>query len=219
MPPVATIGGRRTLFAMAVGQEYGPALAAHFTPLFTGVGPVEAAIAVARALAALAAAGETPDLVVSLGSSGSRRRPLGSVHQVSHVMWRDMDATRLGFPRHVVPFLDQPAVIPLPIPLADVPVATLATGATIVGGEEFDGIAADLVDMETYAVVRAGQVAGVPVIGWRGVSDGPGELAGMDDWTALLAYLDGRLADLCAALAALPPGPLALPRLACQAAG
>lgn len=208
MPPVATIGGRRVLFAMAVGQEYGPALAAHFTPLFTGVGPVEAAVAVARALAA---SGAAPDLVVSLGSAGSRRRPLGSVHQVSHVVWRDMDATRLGFARHVVPFLDQPAVIPLPVPLPGVPMATLATGATIVGGDEYDAIDADLVDMETYAVVRACQVAGVPVIGWRGVSDGPGELAGMDGWTALLAHLDERLADLCAALAALPPGPLAAP--------
>ena len=188
---VAKLGGARVLFVMAVGQEYGAQLSARFRPLFAGVGPIEAALATGVALASLAV--ELPDLVVSLGSAGSRRCELGTVRQVSAVSWRDMDATRLGFARGVTPFLDRPATEPLPAPLS-LPVATLATGSTIVGGDDYAAIDADLVDMETYAVLRACQRFGVPLIGLRGVSDGPGELVGVEGWTALLAHLDERLA-------------------------
>ena len=187
---IADLGGARVLFVMAVGQEYGAHLSARFRPLFTGVGPIEAALATGSALASLA---EPPDLVVSLGSAGSRRCALGTVRQVSAVSWRDMDASRLGFARGVTPFLDRPAVEPLPTPLS-LSTATLATGATIVGGDDYDAIDADLVDMETYAVLRACHRFGVPLIGLRGVSDGPGELAGIDGWTALLRHLDEKLA-------------------------
>ena len=187
---VATLGGGRVLFVMAVGQEYGAHLSARFRPLFTGVGPIEAALETGLALASLA---EKPDLVVSLGSAGSRRCELGTVRQIAAVSWRDMDASRLGFDRGVTPFLDRPAIEPLPTPLS-LPTATLATGSTIVGGDEYDGIDADLVDMETYAALRACHRFAVPLLGLRGVSDGPGELEGIDGWTALLEHLDERLA-------------------------
>lgn len=187
---IAELGGARVLFVMAIGQEYGPHLDARLRPLFTGVGPIEAALATGVALASL---DPLPDLVVSLGSAGSRRCPLGTVRQVSAVSWRDMDATRLGFARGVTPFLDRPATEPLPTPLP-MPTATLATGSTIVGGDDYAAIDADLVDMETYAVLRACQRFDVPLIGLRGVSDGPGELDGVDGWTALLGHLDEALA-------------------------
>jgi adenosylhomocysteine nucleosidase len=163
-------------------------------PLFTGVGPIEAAIATTAALAQLAAAGTLPDLIVSLGSAGSRRRPLGSVHQISRVSWRDMDASPLGFEAGVTPFADHSRWLELATPL-DLPTATLSTGADVVTGARYDSIDADLVDMETFAVVRAAARYGVPVMGLRGVSDGPGELTGIHDWTALLAHLDERLAE------------------------
>ncbi|GGE82942.1 5'-methylthioadenosine/S-adenosylhomocysteine nucleosidase [Sphingomonas prati] len=191
---VDEIAGRRVLFAMAVGQEYGPELRRRIAPLLTGVGPVEAALSTAAALQRLESEGRRPDLVVSLGSAGSRRCPLGTVWQVSGVSWRDMDATRLGFARGVTPFADHPAVVPLPTPLPGVPTATLSTGADIVWGDGFDAVDADMVDMETFAVVRACARFGVPVVGLRGVSDGPGELDGLSGWTALLGHLDRELA-------------------------
>lgn len=199
---VAELGGARVLFVMAVGQEYGPELSARFRPLFTGVGPIEAALATGLALASRE---ELPELVVSLGSAGSRRCELGTVRQVSAVSWRDMDASRLGFARGVTPFLDRPPVEPLPTPLS-LPVATLATGSTIVGGEEYNAIDAELVDMETYAVLRACQRFGAPLLGLRGVSDGPGELDGIDGWTALLEHLDARLAAAVDELAGVLAG-------------
>lgn len=178
------------LFVMATDHEYGPCLAERFVPLITGVGPVEAAIGTTQGLAGMA---ELPDLVVSIGSAGSRRLPLGSIWQVASVSWRDMDATRIGVPKGVTPFSDHPAEMALTMPL-DWPVARLSTGADIVGGSDYDGIDADMVDMETFAVLRACQRFGVPVMGLRGVSDGPGELEALGGLTAMLGVLDERLA-------------------------
>lgn len=199
---IAMIGGRRTLFVMATEHEYGPHLRARFVPLVTGVGPVEAAVATTACLARLAGEGALPDRILCLGSAGSQRCALGRVYQVSSVSWRDMDASALGFAKGVTPFSDLPPRLEMPTPLAGMRCATLSTGADIVTGTAYDAIAADLVDMETYAVVRAGAHFGVPVIGLRGVSDGPGDLDGLSGWTALLAVLDERLAHAVDALAA-----------------
>jgi len=177
---------------MATDHEYGPCLAERFVPVITGVGPVEAAIGTTRALGGMT---DLPDLVVSIGSAGSRRLPLGSIWQVASVSWRDMDATRIGVPKGVTPFADHPAEMALATPI-DWPVARLSTGANIVGGSDYDGIDADMVDMETFAVLRACGRFGVPVMGLRGISDGPGELEALGGWTAMLGLLDERLAEV-----------------------
>ncbi len=188
------IDRHRILFVMATTHEYGPHLRARFDPVVTGVGPVEAALATGIALAGMAAAGALPERVVSIGSAGSRRLPLGSVWQVASVSWRDMDASRIGVPRGVTPFTDHPPEMPLATPIPDLPTARLSTGANIVGGDDYAAIDADMVDMETFAVLRACQHFGVPLIGIRGVSDGPGELDALGGWTAMLGVLDERLA-------------------------
>ncbi|WP_258801708.1 hypothetical protein [Halomonas sp. DQ26W] len=41
---LTVLGGRSILFVMAADAEYGPHLKQRFTPLITGVGPVEAAV-------------------------------------------------------------------------------------------------------------------------------------------------------------------------------
>lgn len=189
-----TIAGRRVLFVMAVDAEYGPHLRARFTPLLTGVGPVEAGIAMGAALQALAVRDALPDLVVSLGSAGSRRCPLGEIFQIASVSWRDMDASRLGFPKGVTPMTDHPVDIPLTTPLP-LPLARLSTGANVVGGEEYAGIDADMVDMESFAIARACARYDVPLMGLRGVSDGPGELDHINSWMELLGLIDERLAQ------------------------
>lgn len=184
-----------TRFVMATSHEYGPHLQRRFDPVVTGVGPIEAAIGTTAMLAEAAAAGALPDLVVSIGSAGSRTLPLGSVWQVGNVSWRDMDASRIGVAKGVTPFADFDAELTLATPL-DWPTARLSTGADIVGGDDYAGIAADMVDMETYAVVRACQRFGVPVMGLRGISDGPGELEALGGWTAMLGVLDEKLAEV-----------------------
>jgi adenosylhomocysteine nucleosidase len=56
--------------------------------------------------------------------------------------------------------------------------------------------------METFAIARACQRFAIPLMGLRGISDGPGELKDMMGWTQLLALLDERLAVSVDALAA-----------------
>ena len=189
-----TISGRRVLFVMAVEAEYGPHLRARFTPLMTGVGPIEAGIAMGAVLQVLAAQTALPDLVVSLGSAGSRLCPLGEIVQVASVSWRDMDASRLGFPKGVTPMTDHPVDIPLLTPL-DLPRARLSTGANVVGGDDYNYIDADMVDMESFAIARACARHGIPLMGLRGISDGPGELDHINSWMELLGLIDERLAQ------------------------
>jgi len=194
-----TVAGRPVLFLMAADAEYGPALRARIRPLRTGVGPVEAALATGVALASLSAAGRLPALAVCLGSAGSRTLGQGAVYQVASVQWRDIDASALGFAKGVTPFLDRDPEVALPTPLA-LPAARLSTGGDIVTGAAYDAIDADMVDMETHAVLRACEHFGVPLVGFRGISDGAADLRHYHDWTALLPALDGHLAAAVDAL-------------------
>jgi adenosylhomocysteine nucleosidase len=186
---VEGIAGRRVLFVMAARAEYGPELQSRIRPLITGVGPVEAAVATATALAT------TPvDLVVSLGSAGSARLEHCGLYQATEVAYRDMDASPLGFPKGETPFLGLPAVLPLPLRLPGIPEATLSTGANIVSGAAYGNIAQDMVDMETWAVARACMARGRPLIALRGISDGQADLTGLHDWTEYLHVIDEKLA-------------------------
>lgn len=51
------------------------------------------------------------------------------------------------------------------------------------GGADYAASSADLADTEPFAVVRACQRFGIPVISLSGVSDGPGDLLEMGGWT------------------------------------
>lgn len=186
---------RNVLFVMAVEFEYGPKLRSLFTPLMTGVGPVESGIAVAAELARLRAMDMLPDLVVSLGSAGSRKLVQTGIYQVVSVSYRDMDASALGVPKGQTPFLELPATLQLPLRIPEIAEASLSTGANVVSGAAYDSIDADMVDMETYAVLRAGQAFGVPVIALRGISDGKAELKHVDDWREYLDVIDRKLAE------------------------
>ena len=184
------VADKSLLFVMAASAEYGPYLQARITPLMTGVGPVEAAIAVTTVLAGLETAGHLPDLVVSLGSAGSRTLEQTAIYQAVSVSYRDMDASPFGFAKGCAPFLDLPAEVALPLRIPDVAGARLSTGANVVSGEAYGLIDADMVEMETYAVLRACQRFGVPLIGLRGISDGKADVKHVNDWTEYLHIID-----------------------------
>ena len=86
-PSVSRMGGKAVLFVMAAEPEYGPHLKARFAPLMTGVGPVEAAVEMTAALSTSIRAGSPPDLVVSLGSAGSRVLEQAEIHPRRDLFW------------------------------------------------------------------------------------------------------------------------------------
>jgi adenosylhomocysteine nucleosidase len=191
---LSSFGPKTALCVMAAEPEYGPALRTRIRPLITGVGPVEAAAAVAEALAGLQAENALPDLIVSLGSAGSRTLDHARVYRIASVSYRDMDASALGFPNGETPFPRLPAALPLTEGPEGLPTARLATGGSVISGAGYDAVDADMVDMETFAVVRAAARFGVPVIGLRGVSDGRTDLSRLEHWTDALAEVDQALA-------------------------
>ncbi|RJE86584.1 5'-methylthioadenosine/S-adenosylhomocysteine nucleosidase [Paracoccus onubensis] len=202
------IAGQPVLFVMAAEPEYGPHLRKRITPLMTGIGPVESAV---QLMAALAGMPEKPRLIISLGSAGSNRLAQAEIYQVSAVAYRDMDASALGFERGRTPLLDLPALVDLPYRIPGLPAATLATGASVVSGAAYQDIAEDMVDMETFAILRSAQHFGIPLIGLRGISDGDEALRGLSGWTQYLHVIDEKLAASVDLLeAALADGSLVL---------
>ena len=149
------IGDKAVLFVMAAEAEYGPHLQALFTPVMTGVGPVEAAVQLTATLAGLVLDGRKPDLVVSLGSAGSAMLEQAEVYQATSVSYRDMDASAFGFPRAsrrfsiCRPYCRSVSAFPAsnkqrfrPAPMS-YPARRIPT------------IDADMVEMETFAILRA----------------------------------------------------------------
>jgi adenosylhomocysteine nucleosidase len=183
------------LYVMATELEYGPELRSRISPLITGVGPIEAAVSLTEKLTRLDEEDKLPLLVVSLGSAGSAQLEQCGLYQASEVSWRDMDASAIGFEPGVVPFLDLPATLKLGPFVPGIPMATLSTGANIVSGSAYDDVLEHMVDMETYAVLRACQRFGLPLIALRGISDGDNELGALADWTQYLGIIDAKLAE------------------------
>jgi adenosylhomocysteine nucleosidase len=191
MKPIA---GKSVLFVMAADAEYGVFLRTRISPLMTGVGPVEAAVVLTKELARLLSHDDLPDLVVSLGSAGSATLEQAEIYQVSAVSYRDMDASAFGFEKGKTPFLDLPVSIELPLRIPGIAAATLSTGANVVSGAAYQSIDAQMVDMETFAILRACQSFGIPLIGLRGISDGRHDVNHIDDWTQYLHVIDKKLA-------------------------
>jgi adenosylhomocysteine nucleosidase len=64
----------------------------------------------------------------------------------------------------------------------------------VISGKAYETIDADMVDMETFAVLRATMRFSLPLIGLRGISDGDRELRHYDDWHQYLHVVDAKLA-------------------------
>ena len=182
----------RTLFVMAARAEYRAGLSALVDPFFCGVGPVEAAVETA-----LRVAREPIDAIVSLGSAGSARLPVGTVREIASVAYRDMDASPFGFEPGVTPFAGIEATVALE-PAFGIETASLSTGAAVVSGDAYAILDADMVDMETWALVRLAQRSGIRLAGLRGVSDGAAPVSRYEDWTDALDIVDDGLARVLA---------------------
>jgi adenosylhomocysteine nucleosidase len=198
---LCSLQGKSALYLMATENEYGEQLKKFgVKPLIIGVGPVEAAMNTAVAFEYLKTHSALPQVAVSLGSAGSNKLTQGEVYQVSSVSYRDMDASAFGFPKGQTPFDPHPPTIALKYKFAHIPEASCSTGANVISGARYADIPEDMVEMETYAVMKVCLKFGVQLIGLRGISDGDKPVSGLDDWTKLLSNIDAKLAQALQAI-------------------
>jgi nucleoside phosphorylase len=165
--------------------------------LCCGIGPVEAALATAAALAE-----RRPDAVLHVGIAGARGiEPPGLVLGSESVYCDLVDpASKLPRVLRVEPDAALLAATRKALPEARVlPIGTCAR----VGG----GSACEVEAMEGFGVLRAAVLAGVPAVELRAVSNSPGE-PDRSRWRIAdaLAALDDAVPRLVAALSGPVPG-------------
>jgi adenosylhomocysteine nucleosidase len=143
----------KLLIVMALPQESRGLLErAGAEVLYTGVGKVNAAAALARRLAEMRCTGAGQPLVVNLGTAGSRTIPAHTLVACNRFAQRDMDVSGLGFAAGVTPFDETPAVIEIPVMLPQLPQMLCSTADSF--ATHLHEVAGDVVDMEAFALAR-----------------------------------------------------------------
>jgi adenosylhomocysteine nucleosidase len=151
--------------------------------LYTGVGKVNAAMSLTRALAAFRHAGRPLPAVVNFGSAGSPRFPAGTVVTCTTFHQRDMDVSGLGFEPGTTPYEDILPVLEFPSPFAGLPHGSCGTGDSFETGGS--ALTFDVVDMEAYALAKVCLVEGAVFACAKFVTDGA-DHAAANDWQANL---------------------------------
>jgi adenosylhomocysteine nucleosidase len=155
----------RPLLVLAVKEE-AQYLDTSLPVLLTGMGKVNAAVALATALAR----GPLPSSVINLGTAGALRPGWTGTHLVGTVIQHDLDSDIL---RSLTG-----ETYGAPLALGDPAGPTLATGDSFIADEAARVRLAEhasLVDMEGYALASAAHQAGVPLRIVKHVSDDAGE--------------------------------------------
>jgi adenosylhomocysteine nucleosidase len=146
--------------------------------LYTGLGKVNAAYRLARALVQHRAEHGGMPRVVNFGTAGSPTLPAGSVVGCRRFVQRDMDVSGLGFPLGTTPFEDVPATLEFPKFFADLPDGVCGSGDRFETGKPL--VACDVIDMEAYALAKVCHLEGAVFGSAKFVTDGADGNAGVD---------------------------------------
>jgi adenosylhomocysteine nucleosidase len=165
-------------------REENPDVFTHEEVLYTGLGKVQASIALTEHLAE-----NQVSCVVNLGTAGSSHFTAGEVVYCRRFIQRDMDVTPLGFERWQVPFSDLPVVLEHGIACPELPEAICGTGDSFDVShtqEEYT-----IVDMEAYALALVCMRRDIPFVCLKYISDGADSEAASDWNEALLLAANG----------------------------
>lgn len=182
------IDPQRPLLVCALAEEAGHLHAGDLPVLITGVGKVQAAVAVTWALSTA-----RPSLLVNLGTAGALRDGLTGTHVIHRVIQHDLNSEAI--------FQVTGQAVGLPIDISGHAARYSAQHVVLATGDSFiDDTAvrtqlaehAHLVDMEGYAVAAAATAMNVPVVCVKEVSDSAEEQAATT-WSAALALCAERL--------------------------
>lgn len=151
--------------------------------LYTGLGKVNAAYRLTRALAEHRARSGTLPRVVNFGTAGSPTLPAGSIVACRRFVQRDMDVSGLGFALGTTPFEDVPAILEFTRLFDGLPEGVCGTGDRFETGKPV--VACDVIDMEAYALAKVCHLEGAEFGAVKFVTDGADGDAGVD-WQANL---------------------------------
>lgn len=170
----------RPLIVMALpGESEGLIEAAGFAVIYTGLGKVNAAHGLTKALAEAKARGAAYPFVLNLGSAGSHEFARGALVEANRFVQRDMDVTGLGFPLGATPFESMPATLDTPRRFPHLPSAICGTGDSFLQGPS--PLPCGVVDMEAYAYAKVCALEGVAFSCVKYVTDSADD-ASHQDW-------------------------------------
>ena len=183
--PAATESLPARLVVMALDIESQGLFEHHGVPvLYTGLGKVNAAIALTHRLAAYRHAGRPAPLVVNFGTAGSHRFATGTLVGCHRFVQRDMDVRALGFAYGVTPFEDVPAELAFPAVFSSLPHGLCGSGDSFATGESV--MHCEVVDMEAYAYAKVCLFAGAHFACAKYITDGA-DHAAAGDWSGNLS--------------------------------
>lgn len=161
---------QEVLLIIALKEELPRNLLPEFNIEYCGVGKINATYKALEIISKY-----EPKLIINFGTTGSLRKNLFGLHEVSHFFQRDMDARALGFKIGVTPF-EERSVIDFG-----------RTGLSCSSGDNFVSsppeLKTDLVDMEAYAIAKVCVLKNVQFMCFKYVSDNADESASKN-WKA-----------------------------------
>lgn len=163
----------RTLFVFALDSEAGKVFNEK-NKLVTGIGKVNAAMELTQEIQR-----NRPELIVNLGSAGSRSFGKGEVVCCTKFIQRDMDVRGLGFEKYETPLSGIPPVLEYGLVKEGLPQGICGTGDSF----EMNHAEADynIVDMEAYPLALIAMKKNIPFLCLKYISDDAGSEAA-EDW-------------------------------------
>ena len=153
--------------------------------LYTGLGKVNAAIALMRRLTEYRAAGAALPRVVNFGSAGSRHFRTGELVSCRRFVQRDMDVSALGFALGQTPFENIPAELQFPPMFAHLPEGLCGSADGFETGAS--PLHCEVIDMEAYALAKVCYVEGAAFACAKFITDGA-DHAAASDWERNLQH-------------------------------
>lgn len=158
---------------IALEQE-APDLVQHPNVFFCGVGKINAAMTSARLIEHY-----NPRRVINFGTAGGITVGTG-LHQATRFVQRDMQCSGLGFQVGETPYDNQGVILEL-----DRAGLICSTGDNFVTDPNLE-IAADLVDMESYAIAKVCSATSIEFLCWKFVTD-QANLDAYQDWNQMIS--------------------------------
>jgi adenosylhomocysteine nucleosidase len=170
----------RTIVVIALRVESSGVFEAAGVPvLYCGIGKVNAAMTLTRALARYALNGQEMPLVVNFGSAGSRSLAAGALVACHEFVQRDMDVSGLGYALGVTPYDEAPFCLTFEPLFRELPSAVCGSGdsfATV----DLD-VECAVIDMEAYALAKVCWHENAKFACVKYITDGANHVAA-DDW-------------------------------------